>query len=119
MADSINKLMKSLTIQADKSNKKFSDQINQTKFTIFDHLSDLGYFSWDPKDSGYKSLNDILSSEEVLSHIDLDGKPNMLKSVQRLKTPKRFEYPPGKEIVNKFPFGQIDIACLYAAVKVS
>ena len=109
----------SLTIQADKFNNRFSDEINQTNFTIFDHLSDLGYFSWDPKDSRYKSLDDISSSEEILSHIDLNGKPNILMPVQRLKTPKKFEHPPAREIINKFPFGQIDIGCLYAAVKVS
>lgn len=115
----LNKLMKSLTIQADRPSKKFTDQIKETEFTIFDHLSDLGYFSWDPKKSDYKSLNDISSSEEILSHINLSGKPDTLKPVHSLTTPKRFENPPDREILNKFPFGKIDIACLYAAVKVS
>ena len=118
MAD-LNKLMSTMSVKVDQSSNKFSDQLDETKFTIFEQLHSLGYYSWDDKNSDYLALDDITSLEEILCHIDFDGKPDRLEPVKSLNVRRSFKSLPPKEFTNRFPYGQNVIADLHVAVKVS
>ena len=97
----------------------FSEELKCTELSpFFDPLTDLGYFSWEPS-GAYKSLGSIKSCDEILRYIDLVGKPDNLKPIQQIDTPKRFVSPPSTAYKNKFPYGEVDVACIYVAVKVN
>ena len=97
----------------------FSEELGATELSIFHPLSNLGYFSWDPKQDSCKALSSIQHKREISCYIDLNGKPDLLKPIQRIETPVRFRYLESTGFENKFPHGEIDIACLYVATKVS
>mmetsp|Transcript_19394 Transcript_19394/g.40905 ORF Transcript_19394/g.40905 Transcript_19394/m.40905 type:complete len:338 (+) Transcript_19394:65-1078(+) len=94
----------------------FSEQLKATEFSIFRPIADFGYFSWEASGT-YKSLSSIKTANEILHHIDLDGTPNRLKSIRHIETPKRFESPKSTAYKSKFPYSEIDIACIHVAVK--
>ena len=93
-------------------------QLKSKEFSIFKPLSDLGYFSWNPK-GDYIPLGSIKSSEELRRYINFEGTPNCLKSIEEIVTPKRFRSPAGTTHENKFLYGKIDIVCIHTTVKVS
>lgn len=94
------------------------DELKATELSIFVPIADVGYFAWEPS-GAYTSLASIKSEDEILRYIDLEGKPESLKSIRQIETPKRFQSPPSTALKNKFPYGEVDIACLHVAVKVS
>ena len=103
----------------EREHKIFSEELKQTKLSNFQPISDMGYFAWNPKDHPYKSLTSIKSANEIVCYIDYDGMPDRLQSLQQMETPKRFQYPASNAHENKFPFGELDIAYLHVATKVS
>ena len=96
----------------------FPEQLKATGLSIFLPIADLGYFSWEAS-GDYKSLSSIKSTNEILHHIDLEGKPDSLKPIIQIETPKRFQSPKSTAYKSKFPYSEIDIACIHVAVKVS
>ena len=120
----LNQLMSGLAIHTD-TDSEFSHELDKTDFAIFEYISSIGFFTWDPMDIGYKSgkrykpLMNISSSSEILCHIDFDGVPDKLKPISRLNLPRKIKSLSQKVKQNKFPYGQIDIACLHVAAKVS
>lgn len=115
----------STTSRPNSTKKKFDDlpkrgpifekELGKTSLTIFECMSDLGYFTWTPKKgSSYKSLADV-SCQEVRDQINFNGKPDQLVPISSMRLPQTFRSLPPQEYHNKFPFGQIDIACLHGA----
>ena len=100
-----------------KGGNDFSEELKSTELSIFEPVTDLGYFAWKPSGS-YKSLGSIKSEDEILHYMDLDGKPDNLKPLSQIHTPKRFQSPMSTAYKNKFPYGEIDIGCIHVAVKV-
>lgn len=94
----------------------FEDEINGTGLSIFQPLSDLGYFQWSPK-GGYTRLKDVRSSEEVTKFIEMNGQPSALVETSKLRLPVKFLQLDPDERDNKFPFGQNLVACLHVAAK--
>lgn len=74
----------------------FTEEIKATELSIFHPLVDHAYFSWKAS-GGYKPLGDIKSENDILRFIDYGGKPDRLKPITHIVTPKRFEYPPSTE----------------------
>lgn len=119
MAD-LDELLRNLNIGEGKSGDEgaLSDQLKETEFSIFRPLADLSYFSWTAS-GDYKSLSSIKSEDEILRYIDFEGKPERLKPIRQIETPKRFLSPKSTKYKNKFPYSETDIACIHVAVKVS
>lgn len=120
---SLDQLFSKLGIDGGRDGDKdeFAEELDATEFSIFKPLANLGYFAWKPPSNSpqYKPLSSIKSEKEVICYIDHEGKPDQLKSVKQLQVPKRFVSPPSTAIRNKFPYSEIDIACIHVAVKVS
>lgn len=97
----------------------FAEELAETEFRIFKPISDLGYFSWEIEDDpGYKEISTLQSKEDIIRYINFDGKPDNLKPVNKIRLPHRFKsMEQALEHDNKFPYGQIDIGCLYVAAK--
>jgi len=107
--------------------RKFQKLLESTPFTIFECVSDLGYFAWVPKAAAAavgspgsassigRGLADVESAEEVLSQIDVERRPGDLVDVESLRLPRKFRSLPPQEYSNAYPFGQYDVACLHVA----
>jgi hypothetical protein len=67
---SLNHLFDKLKIGKSGDDGIFSDELKETELTIFQPMSDFGYFRWDPKDHPYKPLSSIKASNEVTCYID-------------------------------------------------
>lgn len=94
---------------------KLQKELDLAGFSIFESISDHGYFSWKPVGS-YVSLSDV-PSEYIKKHTNLEGKPEKLVRTNLLRLPHRFPTLPPLEFMNEFPYGQIDVACLHVASK--
>jgi hypothetical protein len=118
----LSKLLRKLNIDGGKpgNDRLFSDELEATAFTIFRPIDNIGYFSWSAS-GDYKSLISIKSKDEILRYLNLDGESNCLKLIRkRIETPKRFQSSHlSATCKNKFPYGEVDIACIHVAVKVS
>ena len=117
---SLDQLLGRLDIDGGKSGSTesdFADQLDSLEFSIFRALNDVGFFAWKPS-GDYKALHSIKSKDEILRYIDMKGKPDRLKPTSQIVTPKRFMAPEDTEFKNKFPYSEIDIACIHVAVKV-
>ena len=116
----LNDLLRQLSIGAKEtdSSNELEKELEKTVFGIFESTKDLGYVYWNPDGASYKRLSDIERSEEIVRYIDFDGKPSRLKPIRSIRTPQSFQTFRGKEYENRFPYGQIDIACLHTIVKV-
>ena len=107
----------------------FAKELEKSTFEIFEPIMDLGFFSWRPNvgtpiqpfaddNRQYLDIGSIESPTAVTARIDLDGMPHKLVNLKRLQVPKRFRSGlPSNKYVNKFPYGQIEIACIYVAAK--
>jgi hypothetical protein len=117
MAD-LSRLLDQLTIRDDqKSGKGLADELDKTEFSIFEPLADLGYFAWKPNNAPYQPLSSLKSADEIRRHVDVDGKPDRLVPVSSLRLPKGFAHTKDRKYRNQFPYGELDVACLYVAVK--
>ena len=98
-------------------NRRFTQALESSKFTIFDSVSDLGYFSWTPK-GPYKSLSQIRSASEMIDMIDTDEKPNRIADIARINRslPRDFESLPPQKHKNKYPFSHPYVVQLHVAV---
>ncbi len=96
----------------------FDEELEDTDLKIFCPISDLGYFSWNPR-GRYTSLSHIKSDREITRLVDEDDKPERLKPLRQIVTPMRFLSPRSNGFQNKFPYGEIDIACIHVATKVN
>ncbi len=114
----LDRLLENLNLgKKDSGGASFPEELDETEFEIFHSISDLGYFSWNSK-GRYTSLSQIKSHREIIVHIAEDGKPDRLKAVDQITTPVQFISPRSNEFKNKFPYGEIDIACIHVATKV-
>lgn len=108
----------------------FEEELNKTALSIFHPITDLGYFSWNPPPAynnykGYlKPLNQIQYADEITQYLDLQGKPDLVRPIELIETPKKFWKPPKgqysrRTLPNKFPFGEwTESASLHVAVQV-
>ena len=113
----IDELLGKLDICDHERKDEYVEQLQATEFFIFKRLSDLGCFAWSPKGS-YKPLSSIKSDNGILCYMNLEGKPDCLKSIEQIVTPKRFMSPSHTTYKNKFPYGDTDIISIHVAVKV-
>lgn len=113
MAD-LTSLLEKLSIKA-RSQQGLDDELQETELTIFKPLVDLGFFRWKPGNAKYQKLSSIETVADILPFIDLEGKPDALGNTNNLRLPKYFENVKPHTRENKFPYGQLDFACLYIA----
>lgn len=98
------------------STTALQSEIDSAGFRIFECLSDLGYFSWNPpRNAVCKSLGSIASPDEFKKYIDLDGKPDKLKDPHSVNTFRPFLSLPEDTHENKFPYGKQDAVSLHVA----
>ena len=114
---SLDQLLGKLDIGSQREEREYAEQLKATEFSIFQPLADLGYFAWHAT-GNYKSLSSIKSEDEILRYINLGGKPDRLMPTSQIKTPRAFQYPESTAYKSKFPYSEIDIACVHVAVKV-
>ena len=90
----------------------------ETQFRIFEPIADLGYFSWEIKKNGtYQDVSTLKSPDEVIRYINVDGQPDELQPVSKIRLPYRFKNIAPVEHDNKYPYGQQDAGCFHVAVK--
>ena len=87
----LNQLMSGLAIHND-TDSEFSHELDKTDFRIFEYISSIGFFTWDPMGSRYKPLRNISSSSDILCHIDFDGVPDKFKPISSLNLPKKIRH---------------------------
>ena len=95
-------------------NPKLNRELEKSPFKIFRCIADLGYFAWTPQGT-YRSLSSVTSSQEISDQVNLGGKPDRLVRIASIGLPKRFASLSPQEYENKYPHGQIGIACLHVA----
>jgi hypothetical protein len=128
MEETIDQLLKKLSIQATTASgndddrptsSQFLTELNNTKFTIFVPLSDYGYFGWKPNnDDMPKSLATLQSSNEIIDQIVLHRTPPKLVSLSQLRLPQRFcRHLPAQQYSSLYPYGQYHIASLHVATR--
>lgn len=95
----------------------FENAIAKTPFAgFFEPIRDLCYFSWEPDDLTYKTLDDV-TSEEIKDNIVPDVQPPKLIDISSISLPKMFLSLPSREYANKYPFGQTAAASLFVAIQ--
>jgi hypothetical protein len=127
--NNISNLLGKLSIKGSSVNQQQSDQyddskslqhlqreIDQAGFRIFECISDLGYFSWNPiRGAIYQNLTSITKTSNFTESLDLNGTPPILLQPLSVRTPRYFSSHPPDEHRNKFPFGNTTMTCLYVA----
>ena len=99
-----------------KSLQHLQREIDRTGFRIFECISDLGYFSWNPlRGAKYQNLASITKSTDLTEYLDLNGTPPILLRQLSVRTPQYFSSYPPDEHTNKFPFGNTKMTSLYVA----
>ena len=114
----------------DEKSTKLQKEICRTGFRIFECISDLGYFSWNPPpanindEPSYVSLSNVSNIDQLMipKYLDLNGKPDILVNPSRIQTPVAFMTSkpsslPWHGYKNMFPYGKLDMICLYVASK--
>ena len=87
-------------------------------FTIFTPLSDIGYFTWGPKNATYQALKSITSEDQVLQYIKFDGLPASI-CIPESGTIQFQNLESSSKYTNTFPYGEGEIAGIHVAVSVS
>jgi len=99
-------------------NEKLQSVLEEGGLTIFETISDLGFFGWTPK-GHYRSLA-MTSADEVKDCIQLGTIPKMIASTHTIKPklPIRFEtaLDPDQH-KSHYPHGAFEIASIHVAVK--
>jgi hypothetical protein len=98
-------------------NAKLQPVLEQAGFTIFQSVSDLGFYGWTPRGS-YRILS-ATTAEEFKEAIDLQARPKQITDAQaiRLKLPIHFEHLAPDEHENRYPYSQYEVASVYVTLK--
>jgi hypothetical protein len=96
---------------------KLQQVLEQAGFTVFQYVSDLGFYKWTPRGS-YRNLSET-TADEFIEAIDLHERPKQIvdaKAIQ-LQLPIEFATLVPDEHHNRYPYSQYEIASLYVALK--
>jgi hypothetical protein len=102
-------------------NSKFEEELRSSSLTIFEPITDLGYFFWKPNDSlAYKTFTKVQSKKEILDQIQVnDSMPPTLVDLPSInrQLPKAFAHAHDQTYRNKYPYKMPHIVPLYVAKK--
>jgi hypothetical protein len=118
--DNISALLGGLSIKEgkklDAKSSRFQRELDRAGFSIFECISDNGFFAWNPpREAAYKVLGNITDAKDLQKYLDLAGKPDVLLRPSNIRLPVSFLSPPPDERENKHPFGKLDATCIHVA----
>lgn len=59
-------------------NAELQEAINNAGFTVFECISDHGFYSWDPPRDAKKQQFRRVTAADFVEHLDLEGRPDNL-----------------------------------------
>lgn len=94
------------------------DEIQDTGFTMFTKVTDLGCFGWRPAGK-YRKLEHV-DAKDILSHVTTkDVQPDALANLAEIqeRLPIAFEKPPSQKNMNKYPYEIPHVVSLHVVAK--